>query len=66
MDAQHAHQHSKRREQVKAVNDFNGKIEDMTKEVSAILTERVTSDLNTKNLEYKCVPIFFWHDLKSG
>ena len=55
-----------RREQVKAVNDFNGKIEDMTKEVSAILTERVTSDLNTKNLEYKCVPIFFWHYLKSG
>ena len=41
------------------VKKNDGKIEDEPKEVSAILTERVTSDLNKKNLEHKRVPIFF-------
>ena len=55
-----------RREQIKALNDYNDKIEEMTSAVSTILTERVTADLNVKNLEYDGVPIFFWHFLKSG
>ena len=38
-----------RREKIKAVNNFSGKIEDMTKEVSAILTERI--DIRSQHQE---------------
>ena len=55
-----------RREQIKATNDYNSKIEEMVSDVSTIITERVTVDLNQKNLEYGGIPIYFWNYLKKG